>query len=57
MSMTIVLQLDVSEQEMISDYENLKKELEQGTLSLKEVKACVKHLLNIILLTEQYKEG
>ena len=38
------------------DHENMKKELEQGTLKLEDLKACIARLVNVIWKSNQYEE-
>ena len=37
-----------------SDHENLRKELEDGTLDIRELKLAVGHLVNIVWNSNQY---
>lgn len=39
------------------DHENLREELDHGTLSLEELKACVSHSIHIILQSLAYEEA
>lgn len=39
----------------LKDYENLQKELDEGTLSLEELRACVKRLVILILQSNRYE--
>lgn len=39
----------------LKDYENLRKELEEGTLSEEELKVCVRRLLTLILQSNRYE--
>ena len=38
------------------DHENLKKELEEGTLKIEDLKACIARLVSVIWRSNQYKE-
>ena len=39
----------------LTDYENLEKELREGTLSKEELQACVKRLIMLILQSNRYE--
>lgn len=39
----------------LKDYENLEKELEEKTLTLEELKTCVKRILKMILSSGRYE--
>lgn len=40
----------------MGDYENMKKELAEGTLSEEDLKACISRLVNVIWKSNQYEE-
>ena len=39
------------------DHENLKKELEEGTLKIEDLKACIARLVSVIWRSNQYEEN
>ena len=39
------------------DHDNLKKELEAGTLKLEDPKACIARLVSVIWKSNQYEEN
>ena len=39
----------------LKDYENLQRELEEGTLSVDALKLCVKRILILILQSNRYE--
>lgn len=41
----------------IGDYENLRKELAEGTLSLDELKACISRTVDVIWKSNQYEQN
>ena len=39
------------------DHENIRKELKEGTLDIRELKRCIYNTVNIILQSNQYEEA
>jgi len=42
---------------MEEDHENIRKELKEGTLDIRELKRCIYNTVNIILQSNQYEEA
>lgn len=40
-----------------SDHENIRAELKAGTLSMEDIKACVRNTVNVILCSNQYEDA
>lgn len=41
----------------VGDHENLKRELEAGTLNIEDLKACIARLVSVIWKSNQYEEN
>ncbi|MFR0790161.1 MAG: hypothetical protein ACLSHW_05620 [Lachnospiraceae bacterium] len=39
------------------DHENIRKELKEGTLDIRELKRCIYNTVNIILQSNQYEDA
>ena len=40
-----------------ADHENIWKELEEGTLTMEQLKNCVRNTVNVILQSNQYEDA